>query len=364
MMMPKKVLLVLCLLGVLSSTGAAEEYAWRFDAGGDTTGWKALNASPERDAAGFFALVRQDDPFWLVSPQNLDVAAKSSYIEFRIKAPETYLLGYVVVKTRDNRSWREEFSLGLPDAFHVYRIELSRGNRTGSPIDSVALAFGNVERVWIDYIRIYNPSRSQLLRIYWSDLWEVPFAAATTVNFVSTPSIGEYSFLAPLYGLLLFAFCILALRWRARTDSFTRALIIACVFAGTLFALRMDYTWYLQWRADQASLGRRSVDERISRVEGSGTYDFAKNVKQVIPAGGTVRIFAGILEAKVKYYLLPVKVSRTAPYIAVYKDPAISFDPVQKELKRDNVVVATNAQLLMTFGKDAFLYRSLGGGRP
>jgi hypothetical protein len=342
---------------------AAEEHAWQFDANSDAMSWKALNASLVRDAGGF-TLVRQEDPFWLVSPPNLNIAPGSSYIEFRLKAPETYLLGYVIVKTRDNRSWQEEFSLGLPDSFHVYRINLSKGNRTGAPIDSVAFAFGKVDRVSFDYVRIYQPSFVQLLRIFWSDFWDVRLASATTVNFVSTPLIAGYSFLAPLYVLLLLvALCILALRRPVRAASITKALILACVVAGTLFALRMDYAWYQQWRVDRASLGPGGVAERISRVEGSGAYDFAQGVKQAIPAGGTVRIFAGVLEGKVKYYLLPVKVSRGAPYIAVFRDPAVSFDPAQKTLKRGDVVVATDAQLLMTIGKEGFLYRSSAGGR-
>jgi hypothetical protein len=364
MTMPKKTLLLLCMLVMFSGRGDAEEYAWQFEAGSDAMSWKALNANPERDAGGF-TLVRQDDPFWFVSPPNLNIAPGSSYIEFRLKAPETYLLGYVIVKTRDNRSWQEEFTLGLPGAFHVYRIDLSKGNRTASPIDSVAFAFGKVDRVSFDYVRIYQPSFVQLLRIFWSDFWDVRLASATTVNFVSTPLIAGYSFLAPLYVLLLLAaLCLIALRRPVRADSVTKALILACVVAGTLFALRMDYTWYLQWRADRASLGGGSVDERISRAEGTGAFDFAQSVKQAIPAGGTVRIFAGVLEGKVKYYLLPIKVSASAPFIAVYRDPAISFDPADKTLNKDDVVVATNAELLTTLGKDGFLYRSSGGGNP
>jgi hypothetical protein len=359
----KKTLLVLCLVLVSSRTGAAAEYAWRFSAGSDAMSWKTLNASPERSAAGF-TLVRQDDPFWFVSPDNLNIGPEVSYIEFRLKAPETYLNGYIIVRTRDNRSWEEEFSLGLPDAFHVYRIHLQRGNGTGSPIDTIAFAFGAIDRVSFDYVRIYQPSFVQLLGIYWSELWDVRFAGATTVNFVSTPRIAGYSFLAPLYGLLLLvALGVLALRRPLNTDSVTKTLLLACAVAGTLFALRMDYAWFMQWRADRASLGRGSLEERISRVDGTGAYDFARGVKQVIPAGGSVRVFAGVLAGKVKYYLLPVKVSRDAPYIAVFKDPAISFDPAQKTLKRDNVVVATDAQLLTAIGNEGSLYRSSAGGR-
>ena len=364
MTLPKKTLLLLCMLVAFSGRGAAEEYAWQFDANSDATSWKALNASFERDAGGF-TLVRQDDPFWFISPPNLNISSEPLYIEFRLKAPETYLLGFVLVKTRDNRSWREEFSLGLPDAFHVYRIDLSKGNRTASPIDSVAFAFGNIGRVSFDYVRIYRPSSVQLLKIFWSDFWDVRFAGATTVNFVSTPLIAEYSFLAPLYVLLLLVVLYtLALRRPVRAASTMKALILACVAAGTLFALRMDYTWYMQWRADRSSLGGGGVDERISRVEGTGAFDFARGVKKIIPAGDTVRIYAGVLGGKVKYYLLPIKVSASAPYIAVYKDPAVSFDPALKVLSRENIIVANNAELLMTLGKDGFLYRSSGGSNP
>ena len=364
MTIAKKTVLMLWLLLAFSRMVAAEEQVWRFEAGSDAMSWKAINASPERDAGGF-TLVRREDPFWFVSPPNLNIVPGPLYIEFRLKAPETYLLGYVIVKTRDNRSWREEFTLGLPGAFHVYRIDLSKGNRSASPIDAVAFAFGVVDRISLDYVKIYRPTLPQLMEVYWGEFWNVPFARATTVNFVQTPLIGDYSFLAPLYVLLLLvALWLIALRRPVRAASITNALILACVVGGILFALRMDYTWYMQWRADRASLGPGSVDERISRVEGTGAYDFARGVKKNIPAGGTVRIFAGVLTGKVKYYLLPVKVSEGAPFIAVYKDPAISFDPAQKTLKRDDVVVATGAELLTTLGKDGFLYRSSGGGNP
>jgi hypothetical protein len=364
MTMPARTLLVLCMLVAIPGSGSAEEYLWRFERISDAMSWTAINASPERDVGGF-TLVRQDDPFWLVSPGNLAIAPELSHMEFRLKAPATYLLGYVIVKTRDNRSWREEFQLGLPDAFHVYRIDLRRGNRTGAPIDSVAFAFGKVDRVSFDYVRIHKPTPAELLRIYWGDLWSVEYAGATTVNFVSTPLFADYPFLAPLYVLLLLvAVCMIAVQRPPRIVSVTRSLILSCVIAGTLFALRMDYTWYMQWRADRASLGRMSVEDRISRVEGTGAYDLARSVKQVVPPGGTVRIFAGALEGKVKYYLLPVKVSRTASYIVVYKDLAVKFDPARRTLMRDNDIVATNVELLGTFGNDGFLYLSSTGVQP
>ncbi|HSA78160.1 MAG TPA: hypothetical protein VLG72_04800 [Nitrospirota bacterium] len=357
-------LIALCLLSLFCGTGHAEEYVWHFDKGADALHWKALNAVPENTAAGF-SLVRQDDPFWFVSPPNLNISPELSYAEFRLKTPETYLRGYLVVKTRDARSWEEEFTLGLPDTYHVYRINLQKGNVSGSPVDAVAFSFGGVDRIFLDYVKIYKPSFLQLLGVYWGKFWSVPFTSSTTVNFVDTPLIGDYPFLAPLYILLLvIVACLVALLRPVTRKSVVKSVILSCVAAGALFAVRMDYTWYMQWRADRSSLGQRSFDERISRVDGTGAYDFAQGLKKVIPPDATVRIYAGILEGKVKYYLLPVKVSARAPYIAVFKDPAVSHDPVKKLLERNHEIVARNVQLIIAIGKDGFLYRSSEAGYP
>lgn len=357
-------LIALCLFCLFCSTGRAEEYVWRFDRNADASNWKALNAISEKTDDGFF-LVRQHDPFWFVSPPNLDISPQLSYAEFRLKAPETYLRGYLVVKTRDGRSWEEEFTLGLPDTYHVYRINIQKGNRNRSPIDAVALTFGGIDRVSLDYVKIYKPSLDQLMEVYWGEFWSVPFASSTTVNFIETPLIGDYPFLAPLYVLLLAtAFCMVALQRPLTRRSVVKSLLLACVAAGALFAVRMDYAWYLQWRADRSSLGQRSFDERISRADGTGAYDFAQGLKKVLPLGSTIKIYAGILEGKVRYYLLPVKVSETAPYIAVFKDPAVSYDPIKKLLSRDHQIVARDVELVTAFGKDGILYRSSGAGHP
>jgi hypothetical protein len=364
--MNKKIiaLIALCLFYLFCGAGRAEEYVWRFDGGADAFNWKALNATAEI-AAGEFSLVRQGDPFWFVSPPNLNISPQLSYAEFRLKAPETYLRGYLVVKTRDARSWKEEFTLGLPDTYHVYRINIQKGNTTRSPIDAVAFTFGGVDRVALDYLKIYKPSLVQLMGVYWGEFWNVPFASSTTVNFIETPLIGDYSFLAPLYVLLLFiVFCMIALQRPLTRRSVVKSLLLACVSAGALFAVRMDYAWYMQWRADRSSLGQRSFNERVSRADGTGAYDFAQVLKKVIPLGSTVKIYAGILEGKVRYYLLPVKVSETAPYIAVFRDPAVSYDPIRKLLSRDHEIVARNIELVTAFGKDGFLYKSLEAGHP
>jgi hypothetical protein len=357
-------LIVFCLFSLFSGTGQAEEYVWHFDRGADALNWKALNATTEKTADGL-SLVRKDDPYWFVSPQNLNISPQLSYAEFRLKAPETYLRGYLVVKTRDARSWKEEFNLGLPDTYHVYRINIQKGNRTGSPIDAVALTFGGVDRVSLDYVKIYKPSLDQFIAVYWGEFWNVPFASSTTVNFIETPLIGDYSFLASLYVLLLvIAFCMVVLRRPLTKRSVVKALLLSCLVAGALFAVRMDYAWYLQWRADRSSLGHRSFNERISKADGTGAYDFAEGLKKVLPPGSTIKIYAGILEGKVGYYLLPVKVSETAPYIAVFKDPAVSYDPIKKLLSRDHEIVARNIEMVTSFGKDGFLYKSLEAGHP
>jgi hypothetical protein len=157
---------------------------------------------------------------------------------------------------------------------------------------------------------------------------------------------------------------MVALQRPLTRQSVVKSLLLSCVAAGALFAVRMDYAWYMQWRADRSSLGQRSFNERISLADGTGAYDFAQGLKKVIPRGSTVKIYAGILEGKVRYYLLPVKVSESAPYIAVFRDPAVYYDPIKKLLSRDHEIMARNIVVVTALGKDGFLYKSLEAGQP
>ncbi len=352
-----RIFIVSCPLFLFCASGHAEQYAWNFHDPRTALQWKAVDGSLERRASGS-VVVRGNNTFWLVSPSNLNIPQKVSYVEFELKAPVTYVSGYIVVRSLDHRTWQKEFQLGTPGRFHIYRVNIREGNADNASIDSFAFAFGGLHEVELNYVRCYEPSFIDLVRIYWGDFWSASYPKASSVNFIETPPIGKISFPAMVYlSLALFALLMILVRKGTDKGALMRSLVISFIAAGMLFALRMDYAWYTTWRLDRASLSGKDLDERISYVEGTGAYDFAQSIKKAIPSGETVKIYAGALDGKLKYYLLPLMVSRWATYVVVFKDAAVSFDAAGNVLKKNNEIVANDVQLIRTFGKEGFLYR-------
>ncbi|HET6515672.1 MAG TPA: hypothetical protein VFG09_10970 [Thermodesulfovibrionales bacterium] len=360
-----RVLIALCLPLLFCDTGHAQEYRWNFNEAGSSLHWKAIHASVEQGSSGV-VITRGDDTFWFVSPPNLNIPPRVTYVEFRLKAPATYLLGYLVMKTVNNQTWQEEFQLGLPDRFNVYRVNMREGDVGNSPIDSFAFAFGGLglDKVELDYVRCYEPSFLQLARIRWMEFWSAGYARAATVNFIDMPFVGEVSLLALLYIFILSSIvCAIAALRAVNMAALRKALIISFVLAGILFALRMDYGWYWMWRLDRSTLSQRTYEERVALVDATGSYEFAGMVRKLIPPDASVRIECGTLAEKIKYYLLPLKASEHGRYVIVCSDSGITYDPDEKVLKRGEAVVADRAFFMQSLRKDFFLYR-LDGMMP
>lgn len=360
-----RILTALCLLLLLCDAAYAQEYRWNFDVARNALHWKAIQASVEQGRSGV-VIIRGDDTFWFVSPPNLNIPPRVSYVEFRLKAPATYLLGYLVMKTVDNQTWHEEFQLRLPDRFNIYRVNMREGNVGNSPIDSFAFAFGGLglDKVELNYVRCYEPSLVQLAGIRWIEFWNASYARAATVNFIDMPFVGEVSLLALLYIFIVLSMaCTIAALRAVNMTALRKALIISFTLAGILFALRMDYGWYWMWRLDRSTLSQRTYEERVALVDATGTYEFAAMVRKLIPPDASVRIECGTLAEKIKYYLLPLKASERGRYVVVCSDSGITYDPDEKVLRRGEAVVADHAFFMQSMRKDFFLYR-IDGARP
>lgn len=360
------ILVTLCLLLLLCDAGYAQQYAWRFDDARNSLHWKAIDASTEQGPSGSVIIRSNGGTFWFASPPGLNIPPRVSYVEFKLKAPATYLMGYLIMRTVDNRIWQEEFQLGLPDRFNIYRVNMQKGNPWNSPIDSFAFAFGGLglDKVELNYVRCYEPSLIQSALIRWMEFWNASYAKATTVNFIDMPFIGELSFLALLYIFIAFSMaCTITALRAVNMTALRKALIISFILAGTLFALRMDYGWYVMWRLDRSTLSQRNYEERVVLVDATGTYEFAAVVRKLIPTDASVRIECGTLAEKMKYYLLPLKASDRSRYVIVCSDSGVVYDPGEKVLKRREAVVADHAFLMQSLRKDFSLYR-LDEARP
>ena len=351
------IVITLSLLCLSCTAGAAEEHVWDFRDHGTAGQWKAVDASIGTGPSNSL-IIRGKDTFWFVSPPKLHIPARVSHVEFELKAPATYLMGYLIMRGTDNRTWQEEFQLGIPDRFNTYRINMQKGNIGDSPVDSFAFAFGGLDEVELNYVKCYEPSFVQGAGILWAEFWNASYAKATTVNFIDMPFVGKLSFLALLYACVVLAMACAVIAFGAvNVIALRKAMIISFILAGMLFALRMDYGWYVMWRLDRSTLSHRNYEERVSLVDATGTYEFAGMVRKSIPPDASVRIECGNLTEKMKYYLLPLKESARGRYIIICGDSGITYDPGGKALKRGEAVFADHALLMSSPRKDFSLYR-------
>ncbi len=353
-----KILFVVCQITLLSiQNGYAEQYEWNFNNPVDVKDLNVIDATLEQNLPGS-VIVRGSDTFFLVFPSRLNIPNDISYIEFRLKAPVTYLMGHLILKTSGSRTFQEDFQLGAPGKFHVYRINIQRGNTTKDFIDSFAFVFGGgIEWVEFDRVKCYDPSLFESAAIYWADFWNVAYIKAATINFIETPLVGDIPIMKVLIGFFLVLLIFMLIVFRPiNSYSLLRYSSISFLVVGFLFSARMDYGWYMTWRLDKEYLSKKQLDERISIVEGTGAYEFSKSIKNILPENEKLRVYGGNISEKIKYYLLPLRVSEDSKYIAVYKDRFVAFDSSDKTLKINNKVIARNVTLVRAFQKDAFLF--------
>jgi hypothetical protein len=354
--------LFLSLLFFFYSVSYAEEYEWNFDNAQEIKGWTAMNADLKQKRDGVISVLgRSKDPFMLFSPSNLNIPSDLSCIEFKLRVPPTNPYGYILIKTVDNRIGREKYEFSDPNEFNIYIINIKKANLSNAAIDSFTFAFDGGIEAELDYVKFYKPLSIQFLEGYWKQFWEVSYIISATINTIYAPLVGKVSFLKILYILLfLLTICITFLFRPVNIDSIIKSIILSCIIAGILFAIRMDYNWYMQWRLDQASLADKTLDEKLSFVGRRHIYHLSNNLKNLVPPNEKVRVYTGenYFILLFRYYLLPLKVSERGRYILVYRDNNISFDPLSNMLLRNNEVIAKDVYLVSTLGKDIFLYKT------
>ncbi len=180
----------------------------------------------------------------------------------------------------------------------------------------------------------------------WRDFWKFTGIKNHTINWIDSPRIGDINFMIPLYLVLILSFIIFILKFRTLTrQSLIKALIFSSISAGILFAVRLDYTWFMNWQQDRKYLYSKSVYDRQTIVFPAPWPNIiAADIKNIVPPGKSVRLYVkdSIFRAELKYFLLPVEVSDSGSFITVYDD-TIQFDPVRNTLAKDNQIIAANA---------------------
>jgi hypothetical protein len=362
----------LSFLSAFGSLSFAGTYAWEFNDRREVSGWETSNV----DSAyidGDHLVVKGEIGFLrIISPEGLNIPSSKNALWLRVKSekkgPGKILFGSLRVGKR----LEKEFWVEGGGIYRDYRIYTGDILPTGFLTDRFTVDFPPEEvEAEIDFIRFYEPGFSQLFHLLWSQFWEPEKITGTTINFVTTPYIGSFSFLTVLYVLIIIlSIGILlasiirkaALTWR----TVVRAIIISFLLWGGLFALRMDYNLLDIWLKDRRDLSGKNINERIPYVFYTPRefFDFINSVKSMVPEGEKVRPATrpnfGVYELLAKYYLLPVKTSVEGDYLWAYNLSGVMdvyFDKVTRSLMEGNRVVASPVRPVATFGDAGVLYK-------
>jgi len=190
----------------------------------------------------------------------------------------------------------------------------------------------------IESLRFYNPGVFELAGILWGELWEPEVVEGKTINNASTPKIASFSIVTLLYA---FAIAItaatalfLAARKKLSAQTIIKAFVCSLIFAAFLLALRMDYNWALIWKDDYENIYGRAVVERTKTAfsgDLNAQFDLVAFIKRRIPPGKTISPASlkegDFLDVLLRYYLLPVKISKNPDYVLVGFDKDVTYDP-------------------------------------
>lgn len=169
----------------------------------------------------------------------------------------------------------------------------------------------------------------------WSEFWNTDIISGTTINHIKPPYTGFLSFPVIIILIALAAFLVLTLmKRRYSRGALARSLVLASVFAGLLFALRMDYNWLRMFASDARNYSGRDIAERVVQTEGHDFYYFMEYVRKSLPKGAEARSLEidpskpGYFFTKLgNYYLLPTLASEDGGFIWVNERIQGSYDP-------------------------------------
>jgi hypothetical protein len=356
----------------------AKEYKWEFKDRRDFIGWgKQQNMSLyiEKD----HLVVKGRGYPRLLSPFAVNIPSSAEMVWLRLKTSRSGRSTILLDSAKDKISYSKDFTLKAGSGYRDYKVHIGDVFPQDDIIVWFAFDFPILEftdEISIDFIRFYEPTFLQILSLWWSKFWEPEKITLKTINSVTTPRIGFFSFMSVLYavviilsvGIVLHFFALKAFTW----ESVLRAISISFLVGGGLFAVRMDYNWLKIWQDDFTAFRDKDVHERIPVVFKSDFkrsfwsfefFNFIDFVKATVPEGEKVRPaakpFRNPLAATARYYLLPIRTSESADYLWVYRDKDVSFDEVNGSLKKGNKIIASPVRPFAKFNSMAAVYKIL-----
>lgn len=366
----KSVLFITVLLLLPPSLSFAAVYSWTFEDHAGLPGWETPGTTAAVQGSN---LVLKGSPPKIISPP-FDIPSANTAFTIRLKSASGGI-GILAIELGERKAVAVKmFRVNAGDNFSVIRLYNGDKLPGDDRIVRFALQFmTGTDTVEVSSISFHEPGTLELISLLWRGLWEPSFVKSTTINFVTTPSLGTFSLLSVLYVLIAVVFlsslAFYLRKGRRMRGALSKSLIASFAAAAVLLAIRTDYDWAYIWKDDVQGLSGKDMDGRVASVfsmfnsDFRDFYEFIKFLKKEAPTGAAlrpaVRGEGDHLALLAKYFLLPVRTSAKGDFLWAYND-AVTFDPASGVLLRDSNIVASNARLVASYGEKGALYEITG----
>lgn len=352
---------------------SANNYLWDFSREEDVRDWTGAGAIftylKESDAIKISAIDDSTDikAFSVLSPNNLNLHINDNYflkIKMRLTNSEDSAIFLKFRAKSDDKIISNPFlftDIKADDEFHTYKINLAEFLSSETIFDQFDInsTLVNRETIEIMSLEIYKPSVVELILQNMHEGFtreEVERLGWINTNNVKAPMFGKMTMPLLLY---LSAFIIyISVRLINRNFTIKKAVILSLTSIVFIFALRMDYNWFMIFKKDLNTLSDKDITEKISMLSQSDFYNFILFIKKTIPENKTIKPFAKSDRSdyvRGKYYLLPIKTSDEAEYIWIY-NKKYNFDQSTHTLTSGETTVSS-VKLAATFRQGAEIYQ-------
>jgi hypothetical protein len=349
----------------------SKDFGWEFEGLDKSADWSAQGAKLDIEGGSLnlsnIRFAKVNSKRWLKVPETKNM------VRFKVESTKETLIAFKLLSERT--WWAYERVLSIKEGTGEYSFFIEESLPVGERLSFVLLVDEENLEMSFDFIRFGEPTFFERAATVWGGFWNVGWINFETVNNIKGPQIGHVKFAYIFYIFLPLFFIVFVIFAISIKEKFSKTLLIrslafSFLFAGLIYAVRMDYDWLKKWQNEIGLFSGMDIDTRVvsmySGIGGDDLFVIVGLIKENVPKGSPVRPLRnyGIVNKWLaRYYLLPVMTSDETEYIWTLNDKDISYSASRRTLKLKGRLHASSVELIAAHNKGTALYRVAGGGK-
>ena len=346
----------------------SKDFGWEFDGIDKSADWSAQGAKLDIEGGSLnlsnIRFAKVSSKRWFKTP------VTKNMVRFKVESTKDTLIAFKLLSERTR--WTYQKVLSIKKGASGYSFFIEESLPVGERLSLAILVDEERLDMSFDFIRFGEPTFFERAASVWGRFWNVGWINFETVNNIKGPVIGQVKFAYIFYILLPLFFILCVIFFLSIKEKISRALLVrslafSFLFAGLIYAVRMDYDWLKKWQNEISLFSGMDMDTRVvsiySGIGGDDLFAIIALIKENVPKGYPVRPLGnyGVVNKWLaRYYLLPVMTSDETEYIWTLNDKDVSYSASMRTLKLKGRLHASSVELIAAHNKGTALYRVAG----